>query len=115
MNNDWLSIDSDDDNENYQAFNEFLTDSTERNKSRVLNEIEMFGDNYLKEIEWKKKKDNEKKTKLIPYIIKHCDGKYDSKTLMEYTYEDVLDIYNEHKKKNRTFISKFFHFIFNLS
>lgn len=115
MHEDWLSIDNDDNNENYDAFNQFLTHHTERNKQKVLSEIEMFGDSYLEEIEWKKRKNNEKKNKLIPYIIKHCDGKYNSKTLIEYSYEDVLIIYNEYKKKNRNFISKFFYFIFNLS
>ena len=115
MNNDWLSIDSDDDNEDYEAFNEFLTKNTETNKKIAYSDIEMFGDTYLKEIEWKKKQHNEKKDMLIPYIIKHCQDKYDTETLMEYAYEDVLDIYNEYKKKNRTFLSKFFDFIFNLS
>jgi hypothetical protein len=115
MNEDWLSIDNDDNNEDYLAFNEFLNEHTERNKKMAFNEIEMLGDSYLKEIEWKKKRENEKKNKIIPYIIKHCDGKYDSKTLMQYSYEDVLEIYNEYKKINRTFFSKIFHFIFNLS
>ena len=115
MNKDWLSIDNDDDNDDFEAFNNFLNQHTERNKQKAFTEIEMFGDSYLKEIEWKKKKHDEKKDKLIPYIIKHCEGKYDSKTLMEYTYEDVLDIYDEYKKKNRTLFSKFIHFVFNLS
>ena len=115
MNKDWLSIDGDDDNEDYVAFTEFLTEHTKRNKRKALSEIEMFGDAYLKEIEWKKKQDDEKKNKLVSYIIKHCQGKYDTKTLMEYSYEDVLEIYNEYKKKNRTLLSKIFHFVFNLS
>ncbi len=115
MSKDLLSIEHDDDNENYEAFNEFLTEHTERNKKIAYSEIEMFGDSYLKEIEWKKKKDDKKKTKLIPYIIKHCEGKYDSKTLLEYSYDDVLEIYNEYRKENRTLLSKFIHFIFNLS
>jgi predicted CopG family antitoxin len=115
MNKDLLSIEHDDDNEDYEAFNEFLTKHTERNKKKAYSEIEMFGDSYLKEIEWKKKKETNKKNKLIPYIIKHSEGKYDSKTLAEYSYEDVLDIYNEYRNKNRSFLSKIFHFIFNLS
>jgi len=115
MNKDLLSIEHNDDNENYEAFNEFLIQDTERNKLKTFSEIEMFGDSYLKEIEWKKKKHDEKKNKLIPYIIKCCDGKYDVKTLMEYSYDDVFDIYNEYKKKNHTLFSKIFQFIFNLS
>ncbi|MFW6246566.1 MAG: hypothetical protein ACOC22_00120 [bacterium] len=115
MNEDLLSIEHDDDNENYEAFNDFLTEHTERDKMKTLNEIEMLGDSYLNEIEWKKKKQIEKKNKLIPYIIKYCEGKYNSKTLSEYSYEDVLELYKEYKKENQTIFSKIIGFIFNLS
>ena len=109
-----LSIDSDDDNENYQAFSEYLDEDTKRKKNRTANEFEEIGNHLLKEIERKNKEKKRRATKLIPYILKHCDGKYDKEELESYSYEDVQDIYNEIKIRKRPAIIKFFHFIFNL-
>jgi hypothetical protein len=109
-----LSIDSDDDNENYQAFSEYLDEDTKRKKNRTANEFEEIGNNLLKEIERKNKEKKRRATKLIPYILKHCDGKYGEEELNSYSFEDVQDIYNEIKIRKRPAIIKFFHFIFNL-
>lgn len=115
MNKKILSIEHDDDNKNYEVFNDFLLNHTKTKKKVLLKEIEMFGDDYLNEIEWKKKKENEKKNKLIPYIIKNSINNYNAQTLSKYSYQDVLDIYNEEKKQNQTLFTKIINFIFNLS
>lgn len=112
-----LSIDSDDDNKDYEAFDEFLQEHTKRNKNKVASEIESMGTQYLKEIERKNKQKELKKTKLIPYIVNHSQGKYDIEDLDKlnsYSFEDVQDIYNQVKTENRTRIAKFFHFLFNI-
>lgn len=109
-----LSIDSDDDNENYEAFSEYLIEDTKRKKTRDANEIEKIGESLLKEIERKNKHKRIKANKLIPYILKNCDGKYGEEELNSYSFEDVQEIYNEIKIRKRPFIIKFFHFIFNL-
>jgi hypothetical protein len=112
-----LSIDSDDDNNDYESFDEFLQEDTKRKKNKTVSEIELMGNQYLKEIERKNKQKELKKTKLIPYILNHSKGKYDIEDLDElnsYSFEDVQDIYNQLKTENRSKIAKFFHFLFNI-
>jgi len=112
-----ISIDSDDDDDDYIAFDEFLQNNTLRQKSKIALEFEELGVQYLREIDKKKREKDFKKNKLIPYIIKHSKGKYgvdDIEILSTYSFEDIQDIYNETHKNNRSKISKFFHFLFNL-
>jgi hypothetical protein len=109
-----LSIDYDDDNKNYQAFDEFLQDDTKRKKNKSANEIEQIGDQLLKEIERKKKEKQLKAKKLIPYILKNCDGKYDEEELYSYSFEDVKDLYDNIKAEKSPLIVKIFRFLFNI-
>jgi hypothetical protein len=109
-----LSIDSDDDNENYEAFSEYLEEDTKRKKNRTASEIEQSGDLFLMEIERKNKNRKLRLVKPIQYILKNCDGKYSEYELNTYSFEDVMDIYNEIKAKKRPFIIKFFRFLFGL-
>lgn len=111
---DPLSIHYDDDNENLGAFQEFLQEHTERNKNKTAQEIELMGSAFLSEIDNKKKNEKFRIKKLIPYILKYCDGKYTEEELMRYSLEDVKDIYAEYKEKHRNPIIKFFMFLFNL-
>lgn len=109
-----LSIDNDDDNKDYQAFDEFLQDDTKRQKNAMSLEIEQFGSQYLKEIDRKKRNKELKKSKLIPYILLHSNGVYDEEELNSYSFEDVQTIYNQIRKENRSIVSKILHFIFNI-
>lgn len=112
IDNNLLSIDSDDDNKDYEAFNQYLEEDTKRKMIKTVSEIEQMGDKYLKEIERKKKNKELLKNKLIPYILKHSI--YEEDELNSYSFEDVQKIYNEIKAQNRPAIVKFFHFIFNI-
>lgn len=114
INKSISSIDFDDDDKDITAFNEYLETDTIRKKNQTAFEIEEMGGHYLKEIDKKKKQKEYKKTKLIPYIIRHSKGKYDNEELNSYSLEDIQDIYNQMKKENRSTTSKFFHFIFNI-
>jgi hypothetical protein len=109
-----LSIDSEDDNKDYEAFSEYLKEDTKRKKKLTFKEINNIAENLLQEIERKKRNQALKSQKLISYILRHCDEKYNKEELMGYSYNDVQDIYNELKIEKQSFISKFFHFIFNL-
>ena len=109
-----LSIDSEDDNKDYEAFSEYLKEDTIRKKNLTAHEIQEVADILVKEIERKKRNQAIKSQKLIPYILRHCDEKYTKKELISYSYNDVQDIYNELKIEKQSFISKFIHFIFNL-
>ena len=109
-----LSIDSEDDDKDYKAFSEYLEDDTRRKKNLNAREIQEIADNLVEEIERKKRNQAIKSQKLIPYILRHCNEKYTKEELLGYSYNDVQDIYNELKIKKQSFISKFFHFIFNL-
>ena len=109
-----LSIDFDDDNENYVAFSEYLEDDTKRKKKKTAHEIEEMGNQFLKEIDKKNKNKSLKSNKLIPYILKHCDEKYSKDELKSYSFEDVQNIYKEIKIEKRPVIIKIFHFLFNI-
>lgn len=113
-NKDILSINYDDDNEDYESFDEYLNEHTNRQKVVALNEIDKMGDELLNEIDRKKNNKELKKSKLIPYILKYCNNKYDDKVLLSYSFEDVLSIYNEIKEERKPLIFKLFRFIFNL-
>lgn len=108
-----LSIDFDDDDKNYLAFSEYLEKDTKRKMNQSASDIEKMGKQYLKEIERKKKNQDLIKTKLIPYILKHCN-KYDKEELNSYSFEDIQSIYDELKIQNQSAIIKFFRFIFNI-
>ena len=59
------------------SLSKHLDEDTARKKNVAQSEIEEMGEKYLKEIDRKKKSKDLKSTKLIPYIVKHSDGKYD--------------------------------------
>jgi acyl carrier protein phosphodiesterase len=107
-----LSIDHDDDNENYDGFVKHLEEDTHRKKNRIAFEIEELGNNFIGEIERKNKLKKEKSNKLIPFILKYCSDKYSEKELEEYSYEDVKDIYDDLKNEHQSFFSKLINFIF---
>lgn len=108
-----LSIDSDDDNNDYESFNTYLEEDTNRKKNRTAIDIEQMGSQLLKEIDVKnKRKENKKRTILIPYIVKNST--YGTDELISYGFEDVQKIYDEIKKEKRLAIIKFLHFIFNI-
>ena len=107
-----LSIDHDDDDENLAGFNEFLDEDTQRKLSGFVSHVEEAGSNYLGEIERKKRNDDLRKKKYIPYILKHSNNTKEQ--LSSYTHKDILDMYNTLKYENRSFITKVLRFIFNL-
>ena len=84
-----LSIDSDDDDKDYEAFSEFLENDTKRKKNRTVIEINETAESLLKEIDKKKKNKTILTNKLIPYILKHCNEKYDEEELKSYSFELV--------------------------
>ncbi len=109
-----LSIDFDDDNEQYEAFSQALTKDSERKKNSIAIEFNKKGEQLLKEIDRKKKNQTIKSKKLIKYILKYCNDKYNYEELNSYSYQDIYDIYIEIKEKRKTLIIRFFRFIFNL-
>lgn len=110
-----LSIDSDDDDKDYLAFSEFLENDTQRKKKLAAKEITQIANDLVEEIERKKRNQKLKIKKLIPFILKNCDQKYTEEELINYSYNDVQDIYNELKEqKQQSSLNKFFRFIFNL-
>jgi len=109
-----LSVDSEDNNKDLDSFCKFIEDHTFRKKNVVAKEIELMGNTYLKEIDRKKKKDIFKKNKLIPYILKNSNNTYTKEELLSYSFKDVNDIYSEIKDRNKPFLLKIIHFLFNL-
>jgi hypothetical protein len=109
-----LSIDSDDEGVDIKSFTIFMEDDTKRNKNKAAKDFMEIGEDLLAEVEEKKNRKEVSKTKYIRYILKHNENKtYSEKTLKSYSFEDVLNIYNELKTRG-TFLQRVFRFIFNL-
>jgi len=104
----------DDDLVDYVSLTKHLKEDTDRKKQLLSSEFEEMGDKYLQEIERKKRDKELKQVKLIPYILKHRGGIHDKEELLSYSFEDVMDIYNEVKAEKKPAILKFFHFVFNI-
>ena len=99
------------------AYHKYLEDDAERNKKKTASEFEELGNQFLKEIDKKKKRKKLTQSKIIPYILKHAGDIYEEDELKSYSLEDVLDIYDEvreTKKQKRSGITNFFHFLFNI-
>ena len=109
-----MTFDSEDDDKDYKAFSEYLEEDTNRKKNLNAREIQKIADNLVEEIERKKRNQAIKSQKLIPYILRHCNEKYTKEELLDYSYNDVQDIYNEIKFKKQSPIKNFFRFIFNI-
>lgn len=111
IDNNLLSIDSDDDNDNYKGFSEFLEKDTERKKHKVATEITGWGDDLLFEIDNKKNRQNKEKMKYIKYITKHSKL-YNKEQLLLFDILDVRQIYGELKNENKLKFKNFFGFLF---
>lgn len=114
INKKVLSIDHDDDNENYDEFVEYIEEHTNRTKNFFHKQLLSAGDTLLAEKEKKSLRNEERKKKLIPKILKKDkDDIYTYEELMSYSYEDNLNILKEIKEKNKGFFVKIFKFLFN--
>ena len=98
----------------YDALRKYLNDDSQRKKKQLSNEFEEIGEQFLIEIDRKRKLKNSKQHKLIPYILKYGKNKFNQEELLSYSYEDVKNIYDELKKENKSLIVKFIQFIFNI-
>lgn len=107
-----LSIDTDDNDKDYQEFQEFFEKNTDRNKNKIANEFNEIGELLLAEIEEKNRLKNLEKQKFIKYILKKTN-KYSSHLLLSYSYKDVENIYIEIKNRPNL-IQKILKFVFNL-
>ena len=104
----------DNDDVDYDVFKNFLEKNTERTKNIIAQEFEHMGNRFLNEIDRKKKNERANIKKLIPYIIKHCDGKYTEDELIDYSLDYVKEIYYEYKEKRRNIFVKFIKFLLNM-
>jgi hypothetical protein len=110
-----ISVDHDDDDGvDIRSFTKFVEEDTKRNKNKFAKDFMEIGEDLLAEVEIKKARKEIQKHKYIIYILKHDDNTtYSEKTLKSYSFEDVLNIYNELKTRG-TFLQRVFRFIFNL-
>lgn len=109
-----LSVDSDVDDIDYVAFTTYLQDDTKRKMDMAFAEIDKQGEDYLREIEEKKFRQNIEKAKYVKYILKHIKGIYTTERLMSYEYADVFYMYQELRSKRKSKFKTFFDFLFNL-
>lgn len=111
-NNNKISIDYDDNDDDFIGFIQLIETHTERQKNSFLSEIDRFGDVFIDELERKKKRELELKKEIIPIILKKEPNKYDYNVLLSYSYNDVRDIYNDVKAKRGNIFVRLFKFIF---
>lgn len=103
-----------DDGVSVVALSKHIEEDNQRKQNQFANEFSLMGDVYIKEIEQKKKRKQLAIKKLIPYILKHNDDIYEKEELLSYSFDDVKVIYDQTKKDNKSFLSKFVEFIFNI-
>jgi hypothetical protein len=110
-----LNIEFEDDDGEFDKFQDYLRIYTERSKNKIARDINLIGDQMLRELEDKKKTENKKKMELIPYILQKSKEGYTEEQLLSYSINDVRLIYNDIiiQRKNRSIISKIIQFIFN--
>ena len=109
LNKEILSIDHEDDADDYPEFNEFLNETTERTKKRDASEIFDMGDSFLSEIDHKKKQKHLESEPLIDYILSNTN-KYSREYLNDLDHRDIQDIHSEVEYENRSFWVKLFEF-----
>ena len=102
-----------DDEMSVLSLSQHLEDDSNRKKNLFAQEFEMRGESFINEIEKKKRNKDIMQQKLIPFILKRCNGFYDKEELISYCFEDVQEIYNR-IKANKTKFQKFIQFLFNL-
>ena len=90
-----------------------LTDTEiESDKKKSANEIELFGNKLINEIDNKNKRNEKHKEKKIQWILKQSDN-YTYDELSELTYHDLKLIYIQLKEIKKSKIRRFFEFLFN--
>jgi hypothetical protein len=115
VNKKIFSIDSDDDDDvPYEAFIMHLHEDTQRKLKKATVDISKSGDDYLREIEQKKVRNNVLKAKYVKYIMKHNKGIYNAEILMSYELSDVFYMYNELRESRKSRLKNFFQFLFNI-
>jgi predicted polyphosphate/ATP-dependent NAD kinase len=97
IENNILSIDSDDEEIDVKSLAVFLEDDMIRNKNKVAREFSSIGEELLAEIEEKKALQEIEKQNLIIFIVKHSKKTFSSRVINSYSIEDVRKIYEETK------------------
>jgi hypothetical protein len=110
-----LNIEFEDDDGEYEEFQNYINNYNERSKNQIAKEVNLIGDQMLRELEAKKKIEHNKKMELIPYILSKSKDGYTEEQLLSYSITDIRLMYNEIKiqRKNRSFFNKIIEFIFN--
>ncbi len=96
------------------GFVNLINEQTKRDKNKTVKIIQELGDDLLNEIERKKRMREEDKNQMIDYILQQEKIKINQtkeELSQVYTYGDVLDIYKDVKRKNRTFKQKLVDFL----
>lgn len=91
-----LSIDYDDDDDDYDKLKEFIETHTENQKNSLIVEMSSNYDVFIDEIEKRKDIANKKKKPYIKYILRKSK-EYNKEQLMNFELSDVIGIYNELK------------------
>lgn len=109
--NNLLSIDYDDDQEDYNKLNEFLKKDTQRKKNKTASVISEYGEEFLHEIDEKGREHELEKEILSDYIVKNSKRYLWKEKLMTYDISEVRNIYFQIKHEKRGFLVKFLEFI----
>ncbi len=91
----------------YFEFLSMVDDSIDKDKKGVVKKIMKHGDDLLEEISEKKKRKKKEKREMIKYILEKNPKKYSKSDLSKnYSHEEILEIYNVIKRKNKPFVQK---------
>ena len=106
-----------DDNLDHATFFKYLEEDNKRKLKSTATLINEMGNDFLFEIDEKKKQQDILKKKYIKYISKHSkEYKFNNKQLLLKSYDirDVKKIYDDLKLQNQSVFTKIFKFLFNL-
>jgi len=94
----------------YAAEIKQIKGENQRSMKMFANDIEGFGDTYVKNMEIKRKLSEDKRLECIQYILKHSKD-YQEYSLLNYDLAEISEIYVSVKEKNKSFILKLIKFI----
>jgi hypothetical protein len=116
MDKDITSIDFFDDDKDYEETCKLLQEATAERKRVLIKEMMESSEKLIAEIDRKTTRKEALKKTQIDFILKKSKKNRDSiEELQELDFQEVKEIYDRTLYENKSFVKKFFAFLFNLS
>ena len=101
---------NDDDSEDFSTYSKKITIYNKEIFNNIASDINISGDEYVKDIEKKKKRNGETKKTYSQYILKYSKN-YDKEELDSFQLSEVTEIYEKIKAERKPFALKLIKFL----